>query len=179
MQDDLAEMRRHNAIVLYGLIEGADVAPSAELDDLVATTKQLLGVGYAAVHILARDTQQTLASTDATVPASIPREQSICAVVMANYGDAKVIEVPDATEEPLLQDNPFVDGELGTVRFYAATPLVGREGIAVGTLCVVSDRPRVLTATERRTLLYLGYAAVHILDANRRRRPGASVDRPT
>ncbi len=44
----------------------------------------------------------------------------------------------DATEEAALATSPWVTDAIDRVRFYAAAPLMGREGVALGTLCVWS-----------------------------------------
>ncbi len=188
VHDHLRELRQRNAVFLYHLpdphggVIGPDDDPDARdrwllraLDDLVETTRQLFDVAYAGVHVITPDTQTTMAATDDSVPARIPREDSLCAAVLDGHGEASIIEIPDATQETTLADNPFVDGEFGQVRFYAAALLRGREDITLGTLCIASHEPRVLTEAERRHLLYLGYAAVHLLDLHRRRRHGSSA----
>ena len=170
---ELRELRRQNAVVLYGVssssrVEGGD----PELDAIARTAADVLGVGYAGVHVLDDGEQITLGSSDAHTHRPVPESTSICAVVL-EHDTADVVEIPDATEEDRLQDNPFVNGEWGHVRFYAAAPLVTAAGEAIGTLCVVDAAPRTLDDSERRILLYLGYAVVHVLERRRRRTAAA------
>ena len=40
--------------------------------------------------------------------------------------------------------NPFVTGELDAIRCYVAHPLVTRDGVPVGTLCVFDSEAREL-----------------------------------
>ena len=44
------------------------------------------------------------------------------------------------------KDNPYVNGELGNIVFYAAAPLVTSTGDRLGSLCVVDYRPREFDA---------------------------------
>ena len=47
---------------------------------------------------------------------------------------------------PRFKDNPYVNGELGNIVFYAAAPLVTSLGHRLGSLCVVDYRPREFDA---------------------------------
>jgi C4-dicarboxylate-specific signal transduction histidine kinase len=55
--------------------------------------------------------------------------------------------VNNAHEHPLFQDNPLVSGE-PHVCFYAGAPLVTSRGHALGTLCVMDDKERILTPEQ-------------------------------
>lgn len=44
------------------------------------------------------------------------------------------------------KDNPYVNGKLGNIVFYAAAPLVTSRGHRLGSLCVVDYRPREFDA---------------------------------
>jgi GAF domain-containing protein len=48
--------------------------------------------------------------------------------------------VDDAREHPLLRDNPAIR-DMGAIA-YAGVPLIDLEGYALGTLCVIDNRPR-------------------------------------
>jgi GAF domain-containing protein len=171
----LHRLRQQNAVVLYGL-SGSDakrVAADAELGEIAATLRRYLGGDYAGVHVLDDDMQVTIASSEADTPPPVPRGDSMCAAVLDERGDAALIEVPNATLEPALRDNPFVDGERGAIRFYAAAPLRTPSGVTLGTLCVIGHEPRTLDDDERHLLLHLGYAVVHVLERYRRGPGGA------
>ena len=66
----------------------------------------------------------------------LPRSESFCAHTI--MGD-DVFVIPDITKAPAFRDNPIV-AETGT-RFYAAVPLITRDGYRIGTLCVVDTKP--------------------------------------
>ena len=75
-----------------------------------------------------------------------------------------LIEVPDALADPRFADNPMVVGG-PRIRFYAGAPLIGPEGQALGTLCVIDRQARPpLTPEERDTLAGLSRTVVTALD---------------
>jgi CheY-like chemotaxis protein/signal transduction histidine kinase len=68
-----------------------------------------------------------------------PRKHAFCAHAILNKHNMLV--VPDATKDFRFCDNPLVTGA-PHVRFYAGAPLLTPEGVKIGTLCLISDRPR-------------------------------------
>jgi sigma-B regulation protein RsbU (phosphoserine phosphatase) len=59
--------------------------------------------------------------------------------------------------------NPLVAGELG-LAFYAGIPLTTQDGHNLGTLCVIDQQPRELTADELATLGDLAALVMHELE---------------
>jgi diguanylate cyclase (GGDEF)-like protein/PAS domain S-box-containing protein len=62
--------------------------------------------------------------------------------------------VNDATVDPRFSDNPLVTGEPG-IRFYAGVPIRTQAGTAIGTLCVIGQRPREVGDAELAALVDL------------------------
>lgn len=60
-----------------------------------------------------------------------------------------------ASQDPRFRDNPLVTGA-PNIRFYAGVPIRSSAGLALGTLCVIDDRPRTLSQEELDTLCELG-----------------------
>lgn len=73
------------------------------------------------------------------------------------------MQVPDAIEDVRFAQNPLVTGT-PQVRFYAGVPLVTREGAALGTICVIDRKPRLMKATQEEALKCLARQVVALLE---------------
>lgn len=76
------------------------------------------------------------------------RDISFCGHAILQDG---VFEVPDALKNPSFADNPLVTGE-PNIRAYAGVPLAIEQGINIGTLCVIDNKPRAWTDNEKSSL---------------------------
>lgn len=139
----------------------SDALVDAELDQIVATARDLFGVSGATLNAIDRTRQWGLAAIGMSREV-VPRERSVCARTIAS----RSILVVEDTE----QDNtyPWKDWIIhdGQVRFYAAYPIESPDGQTIGTLCVVDTRPRPFTATDRALLRDLAMYAQEVLWGN-------------
>jgi GAF domain-containing protein len=91
--------------------------------------------------------------------AETPRAISFCTHTIE---DSEPLIVEDARHDARFADNPLVT-QAPYVRFYAGFPLDMGAGLRVGTLCVIDNRPRKLTATQIDSLLELAQTTVQWL----------------
>jgi CheY-like chemotaxis protein len=98
--------------------------------------------------------------------------------------DPRVNFCPDviaATAPLLIEDGPrslaFADhpAAAGDVRFYAGAPLLTRDGLALGTLCLEDPRPRSFAAEDLALVRHLAHAAGEAIDAEHRREPWTAL----
>lgn len=150
------EAQRMQTLRSYRVLETAAEQP---LDDLVKVASIVCQTPIALVSLVdeARQWFKARVGLDAT---ETPREQAFCA--HAIHG-SEILEVVDAAHDPRFANNPLVRGG-PEIRFYAGAPLVGHDGHAAGTLCVIDRRPRVLTKEQREALVALGRVATHLLE---------------
>lgn len=163
----LVERRRSMSIRLYGLDQGWEDERFDALDEIVRLTRDVLHADGAGVNLLIDDLQVTVGSTTGPVE-PVTRDRSICSTVLAVHHDADVVEIDDLREVPALAHHPAVDGSLASLRFYAAAPLVGKHGLALGTLCAWSLTTMHLDDQQRVMLRQLGRSVVNVLDERRR-----------
>ena len=83
--------------------------------------------------------------------AETPRALAFCQYTILNPG---ILEIEDASKDDRFKDNPLVTGEQ-QVRFYAGCPLIDPDGHALGSLCVLSPDPKVLTTAQKKALCLL------------------------
>lgn len=121
-----------------------DQPPCDDLDAVVRLAAHLTGAPIAVINLLDAD-RQWQAAAFGTERSEVAREHSMCARTI----DAKqTVVVPDSSKDPRFDDSPWVTGELGNVRLYAAAPLVSPCEQVVGTLCVFDEQPGALTAPQ-------------------------------
>ncbi|HVE54006.1 MAG TPA: ATP-binding protein [Ramlibacter sp.] len=155
-EDPAREERRMRALHRLGIL---DTPAETLLDSLVRSAAAACDAPLAMLNLLDRRRQWTKAQTG-DLPAELPLEESICALVVA--GDA-YLEVPDLRLDPRTAGKACVQGTEGFV-FYAGVPLRTPEGDTVGTLCVLDVRPRAgLTPAQRRALEELARAVMQAL----------------
>ncbi|MBA2952229.1 GAF domain-containing sensor histidine kinase [Nocardioides sp. CGMCC 1.13656] len=137
--------------------------------DLIALTEiaaQIARVPMATINLITDDAQHQVA-THGFDGAICRREDSMCNVVLD--AGAPVV-VPDASQDPRWRDNPFVTGEIGSVRFYATHQLTTPEGVVIGTLCVFDEQPRSLSDEQEHALVGLADRVVDLLELELRTR---------
>lgn len=151
------------AIARYRVLDepgGRDLQALAELAALVC------GVPNAAINLITRDHQHQVAAAGID-PSVCSREDSMCAVVL---DDPAPVVAPDASADPRFAENPFVSGEIDTVRFYASAPLVTPEGTTIGRLCVFDTEPHELAAERAAVLQVVAERVVDVLELRLRSR---------
>ena len=136
--------------------------PEERFDRLTRLAQQIFQVPIALVSLVDTD-RQWFKSKQGLDVCETARDVSFCG--HAILGD-DIFEVPDARLDARFADNPLVMGA-PHIRFYAGAPLTLQSGFRVGTLCLIADKPRHLTARERQILRDLAdcvVAEIHQID---------------
>lgn len=112
------------------------------LDTLLSLAATTLGFATAMVNIIDEDRQYTVAQHGDRGPTVMPRDDATCALVV----DAgRPVAISDSRREARSTDPLAAAAAANLVRLeyrsYVAVPLVGREGLVIGTLCVVDTEP--------------------------------------
>ncbi|MET0671925.1 MAG: GAF domain-containing sensor histidine kinase [Microbacterium pygmaeum] len=160
MTSTVADRTRAEAIADYALI-GAP--PVADLQGLVELASTVCGVSTAVINIIDDRFQHQVAAVGFT-PATCAREDSMCAVVLADPG---LVVVSDARKDDRFAANPFVTGEIAHVRFYASSPVITPSGVAIGTLCVFDEDTGELSPDHQKALDLLAHQVVDVLELRR------------
>jgi len=151
------EVERQEALDRTGLVSPAR---NQDLQDIVELAATICDVPVALVSLVDHDRQFFKAKVGLDVQET-PRGISFCGhAVLGN----ELFIVPDTAVDDRFADNPLVTGP-PHIRFYAGVPLIVDDRHAVGTLCVIDTRPRVLDERMRDSLERLArIARLHIQD---------------
>lgn len=142
-----------------------------ELSGLVRVAAAVAGVPTASLNLL-DETRQCQLTTVGFEGRTTPRAQSMCAV---RFDAGVPVHVPDARRSPDYADNPWVTGELGTVRCYVSYPLITPDGFALGTLCVFDVVERTMSADQLDRLQDIAGAVVALIERRRQARRVAEL----
>jgi diguanylate cyclase (GGDEF)-like protein len=132
-----------------------DTEPEPGFDALTTLAAEVCAVPVSLVSLVDRTRQWFKSSVGLDAPET-SREVAFCA--HAILGDGPFV-VEDASLDERFAGNPLVTGD-PHVRFYAGVPLVTAAGHALGTLCVIDQRPRRLAPEQLRLLEGLAAQAV-------------------
>jgi len=116
-------------------------------DRLTRLAQHMFGTQIALVSLVDAD-RQWFKSHQGLDTCETGRDISFCGHAIL---DDSIFEIPDASLDPRFADNPLVTGP-PHIRFYAGAPLATADGSRIGTLCIIHDQPRQLSAEERRAL---------------------------
>ena len=137
----LDEEARLAVLDSYGIL---DTPPERSFDDVVRLVSQLLSAPIAAVNLIARG-RQWFKSEIGLGTREMPLDDSICRFALL---EEQQMIVPDTREDPRFRCNPLVTRDAG-LRFYAGALLKTRDGVPLGTLCVLDDKPRPQGLSEQ------------------------------
>jgi anti-sigma regulatory factor (Ser/Thr protein kinase) len=134
------EAARLSALRKYRIL---DTDPEQAFDDITLLASHICETPIALISLVDADRQWFKSKVGLSI-AETSRSVSFCTHAI---NQQELFVVPDARHHATFRDNPFVVGEHG-IRFYAGAPLITPAGHALGTLCVLDNVPRTLTAEQ-------------------------------
>lgn len=140
-----------------------DSLPEQMFDDIVRVASNVCGTPIALISLVDEDRQWFKAKVGLQANET-PRDQAFCAHAILQPDQPFV--VPDATQDPRFAQNPLVTGS-PDIRMYAGAPIVSHSGHALGTVCVIDQTPRELTAEQIDSLQALSRQVSHLLELRR------------
>ncbi len=159
----LNEADRIAVLERYGIL---DTPPDAVLDSFTQAAADLCETPIALISLI-DPTRQWFKSCIGMSVRETPRDFAFCTHAILEPSELMVVE--DASQDERFQDNPLVTGA-PNIRFYAGKPLVTPDGFALGTLCVIDDKPRQISPSQRDGLDRLANAVITLFHKRRESR---------
>ena len=155
--DGPAEAARLDALLAYRIL---DTPPEQSFDDLVELAAAVCNTPVAGIAFV--DTRRSWLKAKRGVDVSeFPRDTALTAEALQH---SDVFVVPDARAEERYRSSAVV---LAGYRFFAGMPLLSPEGHALGTVCVLDERPRELSAMQADALRAIARQVMSLLELRR------------
>ncbi len=149
------ESARESAVKSLRLL---DTAPEERFDRITRLAQRMFNVPIATISLLDNEREWHKSSVG-LLSHEFPRKISFLAHAL-HHDD--VMFIVDATTDDRFQDNPLVIETPG-IRFYAACPLISRNGVKIGALSLMDRVPRELDDDDRALLRDLAKMVEHEL----------------
>ena len=146
------ETERLIALKQYQIL---DTGSERLFDDITKLASQICGTPIALITLL-DENRQWFKSAIGINATETPRNISFCGHTILGED---IFEISNALEDERFFDNPLVKGQ-PNIRFYAGMPLITEDGHALGSLCVIDQTARLLSADQRDSLKILGRQVV-------------------
>ena len=153
------EEARVAALEKYAIL---DTDPELAFDDLTLLASFACKTPIALISLI--DEQRQWFKTRVGLSISeTSRDVAFCSTVILQ---PEIFVVPDALADERFRDNPLVVSE-PHIRFYAGAPLITEDGYALGTLCVIDQKPRELEPDQKDALKALSRLVLAQLEFRR------------
>jgi diguanylate cyclase (GGDEF)-like protein len=155
------EAQRLEAVRSYAIL---DTPPEVDFDALTRVAAHAFDTPAAVVGLMDSDRLWFKSRLGLEVP-ELDRQIAFCAHAIMRPDEPLVVE--DLLQDLRFRDNPLVK-QAPKLRFYAGAPLVDPQGLPLGTIAVVDNRPRSFGEPQRGVLLDLATLVMTALESRRR-----------
>ena len=155
------EGERLKALDSYHLL---DTLQEEEFDNITYLASVICQIPISLITLVDKDRQFFKSHLGLDV-SETSRDISFCAHAINQ--PQTIFEIQDARLDNRFHDNELVIGKPNIV-FYAGIPLTTKDGFALGTLCVIDNKPRTLTHEQKEALTRLSKQVMLILEARQK-----------
>jgi len=153
------EQARLNALNEYNILGTAD---EAQFNSVAWLASYICKTPIALISFI-DETRQWIKAKVGTDVSEIPRDISFCNVTIQKDD---LLMVADMSKDERFIENPSVKNN-PSVRFYAGTPLITKEGYKIGSICVIDFEPRTLDEQQKQALSILSKEVIAHLETRK------------
>lgn len=146
----LNEKRRLQGVRQLGLLNSL---PQETYDNITTLAREICESHIALLTIVDEE-RQWFKSKQGLSREETPRDISFCGHAILEPDN--LFEVENALDDERFRTNPLVESEDTHFRSYAGVPILNKDGMALGTLCVINKEEKKLNLHQKKSLLALG-----------------------
>ncbi len=150
------EQERLSSLRNYQIL---DSEPELQFDQLTQLASKICNAPICLISLIDSDRQWFKSNYGLGEATETPRELSFCQYAIL---DTKTMIVADPLTDERFKANPSVTGN-PNIRFYAGAPIVDDDGYALGTLCVVDNKPNELNDFQLDALSTLAKTVMQLI----------------
>tara|TARA_R100001369_G_scaffold92866_1_gene140641 strand:+ start:13470 stop:14672 length:1203 start_codon:yes stop_codon:yes gene_type:complete len=137
-----------------------DTLSETDYDDITAIAAEICGTEISLISLI-DDKRQWFKSHHGLDVSETPKEYAFCAHAINDQENVFIVK--DARRDERFHDNPLVTSD-PSLNFYAGVPLISDNGLPLGTLCVMDQKPKILSESQVKSLKALGRQVMNILN---------------
>jgi PAS domain S-box-containing protein len=147
-------------LVALAQLEIMDTLAEQEFDELTLIASQICNTPIALISLV-DDKRQWFKSKVGLGANETPKDIAFCAHAILQD---EVFVIEDSFLDERFSDNPLATGA-PHVRFYAGAPLISpSDNLPLGTLCVIDNQPRIISDSQKKTLMALSHQVTKLLE---------------
>lgn len=140
-----------------------DTLPEQDYDSITSLAASICDVPVSLVTLMHAD-RNFLKSHFGVDYNEAPRDKSFCGHALLDESDIFIVE--DARKDLRFVNNPIVTENQAV--FYAGVRLLNKDGLPLGTLCVLDKQPRTLDAVQKKALISLARQVINLFEARQK-----------
>lgn len=137
-----------------------DTLPESDYDNITLLASQICQTPIALISLV-DENRQWFKSHHGLNTTQTPREYAFCAHAINNPGEFFIVN--DTRINKHFADNPLVTGDPFVIS-YTGFPLVSPEGYALGTICVIDNKPNSLDDNQKNALKSLSHLVMNLFE---------------